>query len=267
VSPSLTTLASTLIALSVAAAPTTAHAHASGVDCPLEALDTPRAEAQARQMFEAAITREESEPRLALEMLLCAQQLADKPAVALRIGTIAERTGDLKLAIRSYERYLILAGQAAPDREQMLARIAELQGRLEAVLEPEEEPKDAAADSAGAAPAHGRDSGSGQKIAGWSLTGAGVALLAGGTILLLSAKSRSDALHDIEPNTTYWSSVSGELDAARTEQTLGLVALGLGAVSSAVGVYLLSTSGDEAPVSARLAAGPGGAGGSLRLRF
>jgi hypothetical protein len=265
VSSSLRTLAGALLALLVAVAP--APARASGVACPLEALDTPRAEAEARQMFEGAIARQKSDPRVALEMLLCAQQLADKPAVALRIGTIAEQSGDLELAIRSYERYLILAGHAAPDREPMLERIAELNGRLEAALEPAPEPKDAA-DSAGATPALDRDSGSGQKIAGWSLTGAGVALLTGGTILLLSAKGRSDALHDIEPNTTYWSSVSGELEAARTEQTLGFVGLGLGAVSSAVGVYLLSTtSGDEAALSARVAAGPGGAGGSLRLRF
>jgi hypothetical protein len=220
-------------------------------------------ERQGQRLFEEALRREPSDPRGALELLLCVQRFADKPAVALRIGTIAERLGKYELAARSFERYLALAGSAAPDREQMTEHIRNLRekiaGSRSATPAP---PPPAPLPAQPAEPA-----GSRPPIAGWALAAGGGVLMALGGFLLWTAKQRSDDVHEIESGTTFWNSeqARSEFEQAEREQTLGILSLTLGAAAATVGVVLIVSADRE--VSAGASAGKGHGGATVRVRF
>jgi hypothetical protein len=89
----------------------------------------------------------------------------------------------------------------------------------------------------------------------------------GGGLLLLSAKSRNDDVHSLEPGSTYWNSpeAKGELDAAKREQTLGIVGLAAGAVVTGFGVWLVLDKRSNVSATARV--GPHSTAAALRLRF
>ena len=235
-------------------------AAAAPLDCPEDTGKPKEMERKGRQLFEEALRREPADPGGALELLLCVQRFADKPAVALRIGILAERLGKTELAVQSFERYLALAGDAAPDRDEMSAHIARLRGKLvkpPPAPEPVPEPTPAPVPSDAPKP----------PIAGWALAAGGGALFVLGGVLLWSAKQRSDDVHDIEPGTKFWNSeeARSEYEQAKREQTLGILSMALGAAAGTVGVVLIATAENE--VSASAAAGPDGARGSVRLRF
>jgi hypothetical protein len=222
-------------------------------------------EQKGKALFEEALRREPADPRGALELLLCVQRFADRPAVALRIGIVAERLGKYELAIRSFERYLALAGDAAPDRAEMTEHIARLRARLAAPKplprpqpEPSPEPQPAPSPPVSDAP---------PPIAGWALAAGGGGLIVLGGILLFTAKQRSDDVHDIEPGTVFWNSeeARAEFEQAKREQTLGVVSLAVGAAAATVGVVLIVSAQHD--VSAGASASSDGVRGNVRLRF
>lgn len=236
-----------------------AAAAAAPVACPEDTGNRAEMEKRGQELFEEALRREPADPAGALEILRCVQGFADKPAVALRIGIVAERLGQIELAVLSFERYLALAGDAAPDRTEMRAHIARLREKLAEPAppaEPQPRPRPQPPPAERQPP-----------IAGWALTAGGGALMLLGGVLLWTAKQRSDDVHDIEPGTTFWNSeeARAELDQAKREQTLGIVSLVLGAAASTVGVVLIVSA--ESDVSATAIATPGGAAGSVRWRF
>ena len=224
---------------------------AFALDCP------PGDEKKAQELFEEALRREPADPKRALDLLSCAEELVDKPAIALRMGIIAERLGQYELAVKSFERYLALAGDTAPDRVEMRGHIARLEEKL-AKPPPVEEPVPVAPIP---------DQPKKTPIAGWALAGGGGVLMVLGGVLLWTAKQRSDDVHAIEPGTTLWNSeeARAEFDQAKREQTLGILSLALGAAASTVGVVLIVSA--ESDVSATAVATPDGARGSVRLRF
>src|SRR5690606_5698804 len=119
---------------------------AAPIQCPEDTGRPREMERKGQKLFEEALRREPADPQGALEILLCVQRFADRPAVALRIGILAERLGKTELAVQSFERYLALAGRAAPDRAEMEAHIARLREKLpkptpEVVPEPAPEPE------------------------------------------------------------------------------------------------------------------------------
>jgi hypothetical protein len=222
-------------------------------------------EAKGKALFEEALRREPADPRGALELLLCVQRFADRPAVALRIGIVAERLGKYELAIRSFERYLALAGNAAPDRAEMTEHIAGLRAKLAAPKplpqpkpEPRPEPQPEPSPPVSDAP---------PPIAGWALAAGGGGLIVLGGILLFTAKQRSDDVHDIEPGTAFWNSeeARAEFDQAKREQTLGVVSLAVGAAAATVGVVLIVSA--EHDVTAGASASSDAVRGNVRLRF
>lgn len=235
---------------------------ADRVECPADTGNAKEMENKGRALFEEALRREASDPRTALEILSCVQRFADKPAVSLRLGIIAERLGNKKLAVTAFERYLALAGDAAPDRKEMQEHIDQLRRQVgvkepppprpEPKPEPAPRPADEVARSA---------------TPGWILTGAGAAVMAVGGVLLLSAKKRNDDVHAIEPGTTYWNSARAkdELDTAKREQLLGTVGVVLGVATAAVGVWWVVDSSSGPAAQAQV--GPDSARVNLRFRF
>ncbi len=245
------------LSLSLALCLTSEIAAAQSFTCPAEVSQDER-EKKARELFDEALRREPADPRGALEILNCARRFADKPAVSLRIGTIAERLGKFDLAIEALERYLRLAGDAAPDRVPMRKHIESLREKLEESQEasssvlpplPKDEPKERS------------------PVPGYLVAGGGGALLVVGGVLLYSAKKRSDDVHDIPPGTTYWNSsdAKGEIDGAKRQQTVGFIVLGAGAVAGAIGAYLIDDA--KSPVTASAVVGKRSAQGSVRFAF
>jgi hypothetical protein len=207
-------------------------AHAQTYDCAPH-VNAPDREAEARKLFDEALGLEQAQPERALDILDCARRLADRPAVSLRIGTIAERLGKLELAIEGYERYLKLAGDLAPDR-------IPLQKRIDALHDKLEEREEQADPTLGVAPIERRKQEK-SPLPGYIVAGAGGVLMLVGGVFLYSAKQQNDEVHDIEPGTTFWNSedAKDKLDGAKRSQTIGLVSLGVGAIVTGVGVYLV----------------------------
>jgi hypothetical protein len=199
------------------------------------------------ELFDRAIAKEAADPDAALELLRCADTLADRPAIALRRGLIAERIGKNDEAITSLERYLALAGDYAPDKAEMQRHIARLKSALASPEDPAPEP----APDRPPSPEPDRSRPSSRKTtAGIVTLGVSGALLVTGGVLLYSAKKKSDAVHDVDPSSrTPWQSADGEerLDAAKSQQTWGFIALGVGVLGAAAGAYLVV---DASPRSA-----------------
>lgn len=218
----------------------------SAAPCPPPSDAPAKDEQQARSLFEQALRLEPGAPEQALELLQCADGLAPKPAVALRIGTIAERLGQRELAASAFQNYLNRAGDEAPDAAQIRTRIAELRAA------PDGEPNETA-------PA-GTDDGAPQVIAGWVLVGTGAALAVAGAVLLGVAKSTSDDVHDLAPGTTYWTDdeAQGKLETAQTEQSIGIVGLVSAGTLAALGAVLLATLPEPSPVAVSGTLGPRG---------
>lgn len=236
---------------------------AQPASCPTDTGNAAQMEKKGRELFDQALRREPADPRAALEILTCVQRFADKPAVSLRVGIIAERLGNKRLAAEAFARYLALAGDSAPDKREMTLHIEQL--RREAKLpvpKPDAEP---APEPEPTKPEPRADKRS--ATLGWVVTGAGGVLMLLGGALIYSAKQRSDEVHGIEPGTTRWNSADAKdkLDSARREQALGGVGLAAGAVTTAIGVWLVLDAKQSAVGSGSV--GRHGAQGSLVLRF
>ena len=199
-----------------------------------------QADRQARELFEQALAREAADPEGALVRLRCAETLAGKPVVPLRMGILFERLGRKGDAADAFERYLSLAGKQAPDAAQMRVRIARLRA-------PDKAPDPAPIVSSSPQPA----SSAARPLAGWITTGAGLALMLTGGVLLGSAKAKSDDVHDVTASSsTPWDGPEGreKMEEARREQTWGAILLGLGTVTAAAGGWML-VSPPRAPAS------------------
>jgi len=239
-------------------------ARAASPECPKDTGNTKEMEQKGRALFEEALRREASDPRSALEILSCVQRFADKPAVSLRMGIIAERLGNKKLAVSSFERYLALAGSTAPDRVEMQQHIEQLRAELGMTPPPETKPDEPVEPPP--PPEVPREKRR-DATPGWIITGAGVALIAVGGVLLISAKNRNDDVHSIEPGTTYWNSgeARDQIDTAKREQLFGIIGVAAGAVTAAVGAWWLVDATSGTAVGARVA--PGAARLDVHMAF
>ncbi len=233
--------------------------------CPEATGDPTHDRAEAKKLFERALMMEPSDPAQALENLRCADRLAPRAAIALRMGTIEERLGNLAAAANAFERYLELAGEHAPDKEPMAERI----GGLRAQVEEQENRPESYALPPGDEPTSSRT----QVVAGWVLGGTGLAFGVVGAALLGAAKGHSDSVHDIEPGTTAWTAeeASGTFEQAETEQAVGIVGLAVGGSLLAIGaLFILTADGDDEPgseVSLSFGADGHGPSGALRVAF
>jgi hypothetical protein len=212
----------------------TSHARAAfAFDCAAPSGEPSEDEESARKMFNDALALEASDPKDALERLRCAQRHADKPAIALRMGTIAERLRDRREAIAAFERYLALAGDSAPDREQLRERIVGLRRELE-----RERAKPAPAPAPAPQPTSQGDEG--VFIAGWVVGSVGVGVAIAGAVLLAVAKDQSDSVAAIPPGTVAWDSDEARdtFEAAERHQALGIAGLVIGGALIAGGVVM-----------------------------
>jgi hypothetical protein len=175
---------------------------------------------RARLLFEEAVQYEASEPERALALYQCAASLADRAVIELRIGVVAERLQRDDVAIAAFERYLAMAGSAAPDVDTMHQPDAE-RSRTPVYL-------------------------------GWGLVAGAGALAAVGAALLVDASAKSDEVHGL-PAGTPWASdqARGTYDAATRSQTIGIVCFAVAPALLITGVVLLVNGRSRGSVASR----------------
>jgi hypothetical protein len=239
----------------VASAATTPARAGESFACPSPPRSLGEQEKLARRLFQEGTAREAGDPRGALDRYACARSLVDRPAIELRMGLVAERMQLLDDAIRGFERYLELAGAAAPDANSIRVRIAELRAKRDAQasrVTPESPPVESnvTPESSRVEPSpppaqstsHDAPSSQGAlPIVGWALVGTGAVLAIAGGALLVDSKSISDSVQS-QPQGTPWASdaARGSYDSARTLQTAGIVCLALAPVALIGGIVLLT---------------------------
>jgi hypothetical protein len=150
----------------------------------------------------------------AVRRYACSLSLAPHPSTAYNLGTVAEKSGDLSMAVDGFRTYLKLAPEAT-DRPAIEARIATLEDKIvelrkQIAPKPPETPAPAPPGTgvvttpppALPAPAPAPDH-SGRRIAAWITLGGAVATLATGVAFNLEARSKMDAcnkgwaVHDV----------------------------------------------------------------------
>jgi len=214
-------------------------------------------EKHARAVFEDAVQLEASDPEGALARYQCAGRLADRPAIQLRIGVVAERLGKDDVAIAAFEHYLELAGSTAPDAESMRQHVRELREKRAKSAPPPTPPPTASSTAPPPPPPpptreEPMEEPPTMTYLGWGLVGVGAVSAAVGTGFLLDAKSKSDSVQAL-PEGTSWSSdeARGRYDSASTSETLGIVFLALAPALVTAGVVILLTRGGPASSASR----------------
>jgi hypothetical protein len=215
-------------------------------------------EKKARAIFEEAVQLEASDPESALVRYQCAAKLVDRPAIALRIGIVAERLHKDDVAIVAFERYLELAGTSAPDYEKMKAHVKELREKPK----PSTDPPPSNTNPTNNPPTNGQNTPGQAPIThdqppppppapsqtttyvGWGLVAGGGALAIAGSVFLAIAKSKSDDVHGLAIG-TQWASdqARGTYESATQSNTIGIVLLAIAPVAIIAGGTMLFTSG------------------------
>ena len=196
-------------------------------------------EDRARAYFQEAVAIETSKPEEALERLRCAETLVTRPAIELRIAAISERLGRLEEAVVAYRRYLELAGDAAPDREALRARIDELQARMAAARADTAKPTVQPIDL---------------MLPGVVLGVTGVVIAGVGAGLVGWAKAQNDEVHDLTGVPWDSDEARGKFEAADTTQSVGIAGLTIGGAAAIAGAAMVVTAllSPASPDGARL---------------
>lgn len=233
----------------------------------------------AKEWFAKAEEAEAAADRAsAIRRYACSLALAPHPSTAYNLGTVAEKSGDLSLALDGFRTYLKLAPEAT-DRPSVEARIIALDARIADLRQrigpqtgagaptraagPEAPPAGAAAtpgatppSPVGSAPARG------SHLAAWITGGAALAALGGGVALNLMARSKMTTCFN-----QYDAGTAGALDRCNEAKPLayGSYALfGVGGAAAVVSAALLLwtpgvTATETPPMAFAPAFVPGGA--------
>ena len=225
----------------------------------------------AKEWFAKAEEAEAAADRAsAIRRYACSLALAPHPSTAYNLGTVAEKSGDLSLAVDGFRTYLKLAPEATdrPSVEARIialdARIADLRQRIGAKTGADaparngsEAPPAGAAATPGPTPASpaGTAPARGSHVAAW-ITGAGaLAALGGGVALNFMARSKMTTCFN-----QYDAGTAGALDRCDEAKPLayGSYALfGIGGAAAVVSAaLLLSTPGETTNQTPRAAFAP-----------
>jgi hypothetical protein len=189
----------------------------------------------------------------AVRRYACSLNLAPHPSTAYNLGTVAEKSGDLSMAVDGFRSYLKLAPEAT-DRPAIEARIARLEEQITELRrqlapkppEPAPAPSRTAATTPAAPPpgalppAAPRDDGTTRHMMGWIAIGGAAAMLATGVVFNLEARSKMDECYRV-----YKAGNVAGLDRCDEAKPFAYASYGLfgaGAALGAVGGALLLMS-------------------------
>jgi hypothetical protein len=157
----------------------------------------------AKEWFAKAEESEASGDRqAAVRRYACSLNLAPHPSTAYNLGTVAEKSGDLAMAVDGFRTYLKLATEAT-DRPAIEARIMALEAKISELRKLTPKPETGAAVPAATTPttpppfitqarAPSDDGAPTRRVVGWVSAGVGTASLAAGVVLNLMARSKMD---------------------------------------------------------------------------
>jgi tetratricopeptide (TPR) repeat protein len=208
--------------------------------------------AEAQRQFELGVTEYQAgELADALVRFSRAHALSHAPELLYNIATVHERLRHDAEALDAYESYLAAVPES-DDREAIEARVRVLRAELapapaptlDVVVAPAPAPEAAPPVAMVDAPASGSDP------APWILTGTGLAVAAGGGVLVaLGAMDASTV-----GTTTSWAEAEAARDRAPVLSGTGFGAIGVGAVTAVIGLVWGATASSG---TTRVAVGPG----------
>jgi len=292
VSPSLTSSLSLLVCgLTVLSA-----SAVRAAECPASSPDrTEERRALAKEWFARAEAAENAGNYVdAVRAYACSMKMVAHAFTAFNLARVAERSGDLELALKSYKAYLTLKADA-PDRDEVQSKIGELEAKVREVKEniggaeptaappppveakpevpvappPEERPEKP---SPIEPPPHVNEplpeAHGSLHVAEWVVGGVAVAALT--TAIILNVAARSDM--NTANTTTDPNQSKSSWDSAKTEAYTSYAMFGLAGAAAAVEAVLLyrlwsSSSDNPSDTSVGLGWTPGGLTLSARSRF
>jgi hypothetical protein len=284
-----------LAALAVLGAPAAARAQTATGDCPTEipsASSTRRA--LAKEWFSRAEAAEAaSDPIGAVKAYQCSLRLVPHAFTAFNLGRLAERTGDLELAVESFNTYLKLSPEAA-DKTEIESKLAALNERIRSLRTeqlPNPPPGTATGPVEATPPASGGpvpdlrpsppsesppgvssregDSSSGATITPvmWAVGGVGVAALAGGVFLNVAARSKMDKCRELASQNNKVAA-DAACDAAKPRAYGSYALFGVAAAAAVTdAVLLILGNRDSGERSVSVAPTAGGAIVGTHFRF
>ena len=289
VSPLLSYLSILLGSLTLLGAAT---AHAA--ECPASSPDrTDERRTLAKEWFARAEAAENSGNDVeAVRAYACSMRMVAHAFTAYNLGRVAERSGDLELALKSYRAYLTLKADA-PDKEEVQTKIKDLQSKINEVKEgigltptpaeggeggttPEEPvtpppPKEKKVKPAPIEPPPyveqpGRR-GSSNHLLEWVVGGAGVAALTTGIITNIVARNYMNSCRDKAQKPDQVPQALNDCNSAPPYAYTSYAMFGLAGAAAAVEGYLLYRlySTGESPSSSGTDVGMGLLPGGLSL--
>ena len=191
----------------------------------------------------------------AIRRYACSLGLAPHPSTAYNLGTVAEKSGDLAMAVDGFRSYLKLAPEAT-DWPTIEARIVALEAKI-ADLRKEIAPKTDTPPAASPPPAvvarppavpPARDtSGHARRVAAWSAGGVAVAALGAGVALNLEARSKMNSCAS-EWNATKMGSALDLCDQAKPFAYGSYALFGVAGAAAAVSALFFLWQPDAATV-------------------
>ena len=263
-------------------------------ECPATSPDrTEERRALAKEWFARAEAAENAGNDVeAVRNYACSMKMVAHAFTAFNLGRVAERSGDLELALKSYKAYLTLKADA-PDKDEVQAKIAELEGKIREVKEniggaepaaapppaseekpevpvappPEEKPERPVKPSPIEPPPQVSEPVSAAQgshhILEWVAGGTAVAALT--TAIILNVAARSDMNKANSPTSDY-NTAKSAWDSAKSEAYTSYVMFGLaGAAAIVEGVLLYRLWANSSDSSSDTSVGLGWTPGGLTL--
>jgi hypothetical protein len=261
-------------------------------ECPAPPPDQPKERrALAKEWFARAEAAENAGKDVeAVRAYSCSMRMTAHPFTAYNLGRVAERSGDVELALKSFQAYLTLKPDAT-DKDEIEAKIQELAAKIKEVKElgageeapaaetppveetpsvsvapPEETPvKPVAPEPPPRVTEPAAEPRSSSHVLEWVVGGVSAAALATGIIMNIVARKDMDTCNNK-------GAPDSSCDSAKTAAYTSYVMFGLAGAAAAVeGVlfYRLWSSGDNSADDTSVSLGwiPGGLSVSARGRF
>jgi len=264
-------------------------------ECPATSPDrTEERRALAKEWFARAEAAENAGNDVeAVRAYSCSMRMVAHAFTAYNLGRVAEHSGDLELALKSYRAYLTLK-ENAPDKEEVQTKLRELQAKIDEVKEglgngtqtstepapAEEKPEPITPPPVEEPPArpvrHEPVTGVTERVGGpggshhileWSVGGAAVVALT--VAIVTNVMARSDMT--TANNAKDYNSANSAWDSAKTEAYTSYAMFGVAGAAAAVEGFLLyrlwSHSDSSSDNSLSLGWTPGGLTLNARGRF
>jgi tetratricopeptide (TPR) repeat protein len=280
-------LALLVTAIAGAALPAVARAE----DCPENVPNSSRERrAIAKDWFSRAEAADAGgDPIGAVRAYQCSLKMVPHAFTAFNLGRLAERTGDLELAVDAFNTYIKLAPEA-PDRKEIEEKVARIGERINKLREEQTQAATPAVppppkpttpepplevktppptETLLVTPDQHDESSSAVKVAPWIVGGVGVAALAGGLLLNFAARGK---MEDCRAQANRGESFESTCDAAKPLAYGSYALFGVAAAAAVTDALLLTVfhkDGGSEGAERRLSAAPlpGGAAVYGRFRF